>query len=469
MANVQFFFTSDLNKYLNLAVKDPMALYFIEDVNTGYKALYKGENLIAVGSDATSMASGLMSSEDKKKLDALTVGGVNNLESVDGTIVVTDIANGSKVIGVAISKQEGNALVAVEDGLFVPHAEKVAVPEYAIERQEEATSGFVATYRLKRTLGEEITYVGDEINIAKDLVLKAATMQTVVMENVPYDGAVVGDPYIDMEFNDESETHLYIPMKGLVDQYKAGAGIQIVDNVISVHLGASANGLHFVDGTLNLALATSSSNGAMSKEDKAFIDAIPTVYATKEFVKKTAEQVKYEITGTPYGTLVNYSEDEIRVMCPANAEFVKQSVGATGNANMYYMGFKAYAPDGAVSFKEGDRGVIIDEMFTFDGDFAGTDEFGRNYSICWLALASYNEASDTWNYYGKNSNEEKYIGWDYVVEWYDANDVKIGTDSIRINLSNEDCHNNVRPYYMNNYATKEDVSEVSQSMSWGEL
>ena len=167
-------------------------------------------------------------------------------------------------------------------------------------------------------------------------------------------------------------------------------------------------------------------------------------------VRNTYERIKYEISHKPEGTIVSYRENEIRVMCPANTKWVKQSVGATGNANMYYMGFKAYAPEGAVSFKEGDRGVIIDEMFDFTGDYAGTDKFGRNYSICWLALASYNEASDTWTYFGKNSSTEKYIGWDYIVEWYNADGVVIDSDKIRINLSNEECHYSNEPYYMAN-------------------
>ena len=157
---------------------------------------------------------------------------------------------------------------------------------------------------------------------------------------------------------------------------------------------------------------------------------------------------KYEITSVPEGTLVDYREKEIRVMCPVDTKWSKQNVGAAGNSNMYYMGFKAYAPEGAVSFREGDRGVIIDEVFTFDSEFAGTDEYGRNYSICWLALASYNETSGEWTYYGKNSSNDKYIGWTYVVEWRNANDVVIGTDSVRINLSNEQCHSSIEPYYV---------------------
>lgn len=173
-----------------------------------------------------------------------------------------------------------------------------------------------------------------------------------------------------------------------------------------------------------------------------------TIANLQSEIKAIYEAKQYEIGNTPKGTLVDYKESEIRVMCPADTEWVKQNVGATGNPNMYYMSFKAYAPDNAVAFKEGDKGVIIDEKFDFNGPFSGIDSYGRKYSICWLALAMYNEASDTWTYFGKNSTTTKYIGWDYIVEWYDANDEVIQTNSIRINLSNEECHFTKVPYYL---------------------
>lgn len=188
------------------------------------------------------------------------------------------------------------------------------------------------------------------------------------------------------------------------------------------------------------------------KIDEAVSDAVTT---TKAYTDGKVEAAinehmvkKFEITSVPDGTLVDYRDKEIRVMCPADTKWTKQNVGSTGNANMYYMGFKAYAPSGAVGFKEGDRGIIIDEYFDFTGDFAGTDEFGRNYSICWFALASYDATSDKWNYFGKNSSTDKYIGWTYVVEWYNAEGVIIASDSVKINLSNEECHSVIEPYYM---------------------
>ena len=183
------------------------------------------------------------------------------------------------------------------------------------------------------------------------------------------------------------------------------------------------------------------------KADAQVVDI--KINAVMDNVENVYEKEKYEISHKPDGTIVNYHDKEIRVMCPANTVWSKQTVGETGNANMCYMGFKAYAPEGAVGFKEGDRGVIIDEYFDFSGDFAGTDEFGRNYSICWLALASCDD-SGTWTYFGKNSSVKKYIGWDYVVEWYNADGIVIASDGIRINLSNEDCHSSIEPYYVSN-------------------
>ena len=75
MANVKFFFTNDLSKYTSLTPKDANALYFVEDEATGFVGLYKGESLIAVGSEASATAAGLMSAQDKIHLDNLVNGG----------------------------------------------------------------------------------------------------------------------------------------------------------------------------------------------------------------------------------------------------------------------------------------------------------------------------------------------------------------------------------------------------------
>ena len=283
--NVKFYFGVQ-SKYDALIERDSLALYFIEDT----QRLYKGDILLATGANATGMAAGLMSSEDKIKLEAL-VESQGKLLPVDGTISLSKDASGNQLIGVAIANVEGNALTKVDGGLFVPVAEKVSVPEYSIEKQEIADDGYASSYKLKKTVDGEVSYVGDTINVAKDMVLQGATMKVVAIAGVPYEGAEIGDPYIDMEFNDEGNSHIYLPVKGLVDTYTAGVGIEIIDNKISVKLASVTNGLVSVDGALMLNLATSNSAGAMSAVDKAFIDSIPEIYATKDMFSTTVEQI----------------------------------------------------------------------------------------------------------------------------------------------------------------------------------
>ena len=383
--------------------------------------------------------------------------GLSALTAVDGTINIMDTANGGKSIGVAIAPVAGNQLVAVEGGLFVP---TVIMPEYAIEKQPTAEDGFAVSYRLKKTVGEEVSYVGDAINIAKDLVLQSASLETVTEDGMPYAEAKVGDPYIKMVFNNAEASNLYIPVKSLVDTYTAGSGIEIIDNKISVKLADTTHGLVAVNGALSINLATRKSDGAMSKEDKKIIDSIPYAYVAR----------KFDISGMPNGTLVDYSDREIRIMCPADAEFEKQAVGTGGDANTYYMTLRCYAPnDRAVGYIEhlGDQADA--EILT---NFS-VDEFGRRYQSTWLGLAKYDETTDTWSYYGSKSTESKYIGWDYRIDWFDADGVMISSDSIRINISNEACHYINKPYYMANYATVAEVANIKdsfeESMVWAEM
>lgn len=447
--NVRFLNVKLKSTFDALKTKDSFALYWIEET----KELFKGETLFGTGALATEKAAGLLSAEDYVALKALVAsgGGISNLKPVDGTISISDV-DGGKVIGVSIAQKENNAIVAVDGGLFVP---TTVVPEYSIEKQEVADDGFAASYKLKKVTNGDVSYVGDTINIAKDLVLKTATLEVVTEANVPYDGAVVGDPYICMIFNDANASSVYVPVSGLVDRFTAGDGISIENNVVKVKLAENAHGLMAVNGTLDIALATRKSDGAMSKEDKLKLDSIPYAYTSK----------KYDISNTPAGTVVDYRDHEIRILCPENAEFTKQNVGANGNPNMCYMTFKVFAPSNAVTFKEGDRGALVDEIHNFNGPASGVDEFGRKYSVCWLALASLDEVTGKWNYFGKNSTTSKYIGWDYIAEWYDADGNRIGLDTVRINLSNEDCHITKTPYYMQGFATSEEVAAIKESVT----
>lgn len=288
--NVKFYFGTS-EKFKALTEKDALALYFLEDV----QQLWKGDKLFATGANASNMAAGLMSIEDKIKLDELfEAQGKFNLSSTDGSIVVSDADDG-KTINVAISTEAGNVLIKKSDGLYVDSIGSADLPAYSIEKQATAEGGAVVSYKLKKTVGESSSYVGDTINIPKDLVVQSGSLKFVTQANAPYDGAVVNDPYLELVLSDAESSCIYIPVKDLVDVYVAGDGISIESGVVNVNIADSANGLQVIDGSMSIALATKTSAGAMSAADKVIIDSIASTYATIDQVNDLEQTVNKSI------------------------------------------------------------------------------------------------------------------------------------------------------------------------------
>lgn len=191
--------------------------------------------------------------------------------------------------------------------------------------------------------------------------------------------------------------------------------------------------------------------------EESLTDLADEVVKLDEKAEHSYEKVKYEFTDVPVGTLVDYREDEIRIMCPDNAEFTQQTVGAGGDANCYYGTLKTYAPDDATGYIE-HLGDQVDAEILTD---LKTDTYGRKYQPTWLALARYDETTG-WAYYGSNSTIEKFIGWDYQIDWYNADGIMIASDKIRINLSNENCHSVIEPFYVN--TMKSDIDTLKEAV-----
>lgn len=149
---------------------------------------------------------------------------------------------------------------------------QVDVPEYTIEKLNQVETGYASSYVLKK----DDVQVGATINIPKDMVVSSGEVKTVTTANVPYQGAQVGDKYIDLTIANSSSQHIYIPVKDLVDVYQAGNGISIdASNYISVKIdSANANGLDTTTAGLKLDTVTTTTNGAMSSTDKTNLDTI---------------------------------------------------------------------------------------------------------------------------------------------------------------------------------------------------
>ncbi len=103
----------------------------------------------------------------------------------------------------------------------------IKVPEYSITKQGTAESGYLATYQLTKGGSP----VGEKINIPKDFLVNSADILEVEEADQPYDGAEVGDLYIDFVVNsknaDDTATHIYLPVNELVDVYTGGNGIEV--------------------------------------------------------------------------------------------------------------------------------------------------------------------------------------------------------------------------------------------------
>ena len=184
--------------------------------------------------------------------------------------------------------------------------------------------------------------------------------------------------------------------------------------------------------------------------EQAEADAIASANA---YADKLAKEVvalhvskKYEIAKAPEGTLVDYFDKEIRIMIPKTTDFANLNNAIAGAEDMRYIECHIYAPEGAVRHRF-DFGGEIQEG-TVEAFSGCTDEHGRIYIANVPPIASYDAATDTWVYYGANSTVKHYVGWNLTAEWFDENDVVIASDSIRINLSNEDCHYSIEPYYV---------------------
>ena len=157
------------------------------------------------------------------------------------------------------------------------------VTSVSLAKDTIAETGYTASY----TLSVNGTPLSTKINIPKDVLVRAATLETVESDNDPYSGAAIGDKYIDFVINakdaSEAAEHIYLPVTDLISKYTAGNGLVLDGNQFSVSVDSSnANGLSVGASGLSLGTVTAStggvggSNGAMLATDKEKLNNIST-------------------------------------------------------------------------------------------------------------------------------------------------------------------------------------------------
>ena len=244
----------------------------------------------------------------------------------------------------------------------------IQIPEYSIVKQGTAESGYLSTYYLTKG-GEQ---VGEKINIPKDFLVNSADILEVEEENQPYDGAQVGDLYIDFVINskgaDDTATHIYLPVNELVDAYTGGNGIEVsTANVISAKIDSvNANGLGVTAAGFKLDLATTSTAGAMSAADKAKLDGIAAGANNYTHPEHTAhESGLYKVTVDAQGHVTDADpvakEDITGLGIPAQdttyGEATQETAGLMSAADKKKI-------DGMVIAEESEVTEMLNEVFT---------------------------------------------------------------------------------------------------------
>lgn len=197
------------------------------------------------------------------------------------------------------------------DDLYLKAAD---LGEYAIEAQATPETGYLATYQLFKTVGSGAeavkTAAGAKINVPKDYLVKSATLETCTTADTPVAGYEVGDKYIDFTVNtkdgDGTDSHFYINVKDLVDDYSNGNGIDLNNGVFSVKIDtANANGLSVGASGVALAPVVASvsgaggSNGAMTASDKEKLDnADVTPYTAGNGILIMDHSISARVDGT---------------------------------------------------------------------------------------------------------------------------------------------------------------------------
>lgn len=127
-----------------------------------------------------------------------------------------------------------------------------AAGEVSVSERGTAVQGYLKSYDIYQGDPTDPNNLKGTINIPKDFLVKSASVQTVVTPDVPYEGAEVGDKYIDFVINVKEGTaadeHLYLPVNDLVDVYTTeqnATSVQLTidqNNVISAVIVQGAVG-----------------------------------------------------------------------------------------------------------------------------------------------------------------------------------------------------------------------------------
>ena len=257
MANVRFY-SGTKQQYLSLVSHNPLALYFCEDTGE----LFKGD---------ICLSDGIRIVPTRADLPECSC-------AADGIVYFIAETKSGFMVSPARAEWLQTIYAPVTDAYSIPEEEMyTTVTTVGAVRDIEA--------KIYKRI-EEVASSGGITNLT------------------PVDGSlIIKDNTIDVGISAEPGNALTKKTDGLYvgtstsGNYAAGLGLTLVDGTFSVKLAENTHGLVAVDGALAINLATKDSDGAMSKEDKAFLDDLRDLNSSSGYVTRAElQQVQESVT-----------------------------------------------------------------------------------------------------------------------------------------------------------------------------
>lgn len=188
-------------EYMGLAQKNSNALYFLTDTRQIYlgDTLYSGTIYLVTTFPETGLPGILYCNSSTNE--------IRMWNNDAWLIIVPEVSN---IIESSISTYDANLATISAIKNYV--SQEIGSP-YTLVKQETADEGYASTYQLFKGT----TPIGDKININKDKVISQGEIKFVTVNDQPYQGASIGDPYFEFIIANSNESKLYVPAKNLVE------------------------------------------------------------------------------------------------------------------------------------------------------------------------------------------------------------------------------------------------------------
>ena len=244
---------------------------FRKEVKDAVEALDSTAGIASVSNNVVTIKNGLTEAD----------GIVTNNSGAD--IVLEEVAYTGAAADVSVADADGYFEATTAEGVFKELAEDLAdaIDASKVNVIEAGASGdILKSYSFYQGLDDpavaEPSKLITTINIPKDYLVKSATVETVAVADQPYEGAKVGDKYIDFVINTKdgagtgTPSHIYIPVNDLIHPISGSTGTEVTvavsaTNQISATINTiNAAKINYVSGSETVEAALTRIDGAVS-------------------------------------------------------------------------------------------------------------------------------------------------------------------------------------------------------------